>query len=63
MDMEKMKININAYGCEYTSNIAEDASVDDMLMTIYGMMCSIGYSPIGVLENMKEFAEERLKSR
>lgn len=63
MDMEKMKININAFGCDYTSNIAEESSINDVLMTIYGMMCSIGYNPIGVLENMKEFAEERLKSR
>ena len=61
--MDKMKININAYGCEYISNIAEDASVNDVLMTIYGMMCSMGYNPIGVLENMKDFAEERMKSR
>ena len=57
---EKTKLILESDNNRYVSEMNWDANIDELLSSFYGMCVSATYSPITVLKQMKEFAEEHL---
>lgn len=54
------KITFQTSYATITQELPWDAGADDILQAVYTAMVGMTFHPNGVLEAMKEFAEERL---
>lgn len=47
--------------CKTTTELSNDFTIQDLLYTFYGSCITMTYSPQSILEEMQNFASERLK--
>lgn len=59
---EKTSLTLESYGNVYRFEANHcDSDMDEMLYAFYGLLTAATWSPITILQAMKQFADERLE--
>ena len=61
-DLKPAKLTLEINDQKISVEMPWDVPIGDMLSTFYGMCITATWQPVTVLENMKEFAEEKLEA-
>lgn len=61
-DLKPARLTLEINDQKISVEMPWDVPIGDMLSTFYGMCITATWQPISILENMKEFAEEKLEA-